>query len=122
MRPQGKIADVITSFQKCYKGILFHIRPADLEVLYKWAKVFERSNQRVVFARREMILNRLRGCDYAIDDRRNPVLSLTSEFSSRCVFFKNSPIMDAMCNKHEIHIAFVLAVVDSDLENLPLQL
>ena len=81
MRPQGKITDVITSFQKCYKGIMFQITSADNEVLYKWAKVFERSNQRVVFERREMILSlsQLRG--YAIDVRSNPVLLLTSEFS-----------------------------------------
>lgn len=30
--------------------------------------------------------------------------------------------MDAMCNEHEIHIPFVLLIVDSDLKNFPFQL
>ena len=78
MRPQGKITEVLASFQKCCKGIMVQIRPADDEVLYKWAKVFDTSCRHFVL-RRKMVLNQLRG--YAIDDRSNPVLLLTSEFS-----------------------------------------
>lgn len=81
MRPQGKITDVMTSFQKCYQGIVFQIGPADDDVLYKWAKVFDRSSRPAVDARREIILNQFQLRGYAINGRGNPVLLLTSEFS-----------------------------------------
>ena len=58
---------------------------------------------------------------HAINNRSDPVHSLTSE-QPVFKFSKDSPVMDTMCNEHEIHIPLVLIVADSDLKDFPLQL